>query len=108
MRKVAVEAGGASELRRGWGRRAPWLRLEDGLRRQWRGGAPDTVVVDLGQRCSELDENDDGEMNEVKMEKSPYLTIYRLRGLRLVHRILRQEPKRRVVGCATCVLGQLR
>ena len=66
------------------------------------------MVVDLGQRFSELDENDDGEMNEVKMEKSPNLTIYRLRGLRFVHRILRQEPKRRAVGCATRVLGPLR
>ena len=36
---------------------------EEGLRRQWRGGAPDVVAVDLGQARGELGEEDDGGEN---------------------------------------------
>ena len=42
---------------------------EGGLRRQWRGGVPIAVAVDLGQKDGELGGDDGGEIAKVKMEK---------------------------------------
>ena len=45
------------------------LELEGRLWRQWRGGAPVTALVDLGQSGDELDGEDDrGENAGVKMK----------------------------------------
>ena len=42
---------------------------DEGLRRQWRGGALVAAAVDLGQDDGELGEHDEGEMVMVKMRK---------------------------------------
>ena len=42
---------------------------DEGLRRQWRGGALVAAAVDLGQDHGELDGDDEGEMVMVKMRR---------------------------------------
>ena len=59
------------------GRRSPARRSLSLIPTAMAGGSSGLGTVDAGQLRDELEEEDDGEMNEVKMEKSPYLTIYR-------------------------------